>query len=142
MAAIARMLTMFVYALTGTAFLAAGAATLLVNTGLLPDAVRNVVVNFSRGDGRTLHLVQEAGALLVLAGLLTFWFLFHYDQSRYFHRAMTAYWAIMALIHWFHAAGPSPSAAGPVINTIPFVVYALLGAMRTAAESGNFPDAG
>ncbi|HJZ60451.1 MAG TPA: hypothetical protein VKE74_36245, partial [Gemmataceae bacterium] len=114
-----RALAKFTYAVFGTLFLAAGATTLLVNTGLLPDALRDVVVRFAQNNPGMLHVVQELGSLLVLAGLVTFWFLFHYDQSRGFHWAMTAYWAIMAVIHWFNVAGPWESVVGPLINTIP-----------------------
>jgi hypothetical protein len=129
-----RVLAMSIYAIFGALFLAAGATTLLVNTGLLPDALREIVIRFSQGNPGMLHVVQELGSLLVLAGLLTFWFVFHYDQSRGFHRAMTAYWAIMALIHWFNVAGPWESVAGPLINTIPFVLFLAIGLLREATE--------
>lgn len=134
----ARVLATLLYAVNGAAFLAAGAATLLVDTGLLPGGVRDAVVGFSRGDLGTLHIIQEAGSLLVLVGLLTLWFVFHYDQSRYFHWAMTAYWGIMALIHWFHVAGTPASVVGPLVNTVPFVLFALVGLVR-GAEAANTP---
>jgi hypothetical protein len=130
-----RVLVKVTYALLGTLFIAAGAATLLVNTGLLPDVVRDLVVRFSRGDLGTLHIIQELGSLLVLVGLLTFWFLRHYEQSRSFHWVLTAYWAIMAVIHWFNVAGPNPSVVGPLVNTIPFAVFAALGVLREATEN-------
>lgn len=81
-------------------------------------------------DGRLLHVVQEWGNAHLLLGVLTFWFLRHYDQSRLFHWAMTAYFAVDALIHWFDVSGPPPSIAGPLINTIPFVVFVTLGVVR------------
>src|SRR5262245_31549048 len=87
-----RALAKLTYALFGTLFLAAGAATLLVNTGLLPDALRNCVVHFAQDNPGMLHIIQEFGSLMVLAGLLTFWFIAHYEQSQGFHWAMTAYW--------------------------------------------------
>jgi hypothetical protein len=132
-----RVLVRFTYALFGTLFLASGATTLLVNTGVLPDALRTVVVEFSRGDPGTLHIIQELGSLLVLVGLLTFWFLWHYERSMVFHWAFTAYWAIMAVIHWFNVAGPNPSITGPLVNTIPFAVFALLGVLRLATETAQ-----
>ena len=129
-----RLVAKGIYALVGAAFLAAGAATLLVNTGLLPGSVRNVVVRFSQDNPVMLHILQEFGSVLVLLGLLTFWFIRHYEQSLFFHWAMTAYWAIMALIHWFHVASPEVSVVGGLINTIPFAMFLAIGLLRLANE--------
>lgn len=129
-----RLVAKGIYALVGAAFLAAGAATLLVNTGLLPGGVRDVVLRFSQDNLVMLHILQEFGAVLVLLGLLTFWFIRHYDESLFFHWAMTAYWAIMALIHWFHVASPEVSAVGGLINTIPFAMFLAIGLLRLANE--------
>ena len=129
-----RLVAKGIYALVGSAFLSAGAATLLVNTGLLPGGVRDVVLRFSQDNLVMLHIVQEFGSVLVLLGLLTFWFIRHYDESLFFHWAMTAYWAIMALIHWFHVASPEVSVVGGLINTIPFAVFLAIGLLRLANE--------
>src|SRR5262245_56291566 len=96
-----RVLAKTCYGVFGTLFLAAGASVLLVNTGLLPDALRDAVGEESRGDLHMLHVMQEFGSLLVFAGLITFWFLRHYAQSQPFHWAMTAFWGLLALVHWF-----------------------------------------
>jgi hypothetical protein len=129
-----RILAMFVYGLMAAAFLAAGATTLLVNTGLLPEALRDIVVQFSQNNLGMLHVVQELGTLLVLVGLVTVWFIVHYEQSRFFHWALTTYWAIMAIIHWFNVSGPWESVVGPLINTVPFVVFLTIGLLREATE--------
>jgi hypothetical protein len=134
-----RLVAKGAYALVGAAFLAAGTATLLVNTPLLPGGVRDIVVRFSQDNLEMLHIVQEFGSVLVLLGLLTFWFIRHYDESLYFHWAMTAYWLLMALIHWFHAASPEVSVVGGLINTIPFAVFLAVGLMRLANEGGAAP---
>jgi hypothetical protein len=135
MTTLTRLLAKFVYAINAAAFLAAGASALLVNTGLLPDAVRDLIVQFSKGDLGVLHIVQELGSLLVLVGLVTLWFIVHYDRSRFFHWALTAYWALMAVIHWFNVAGPNPSIVGPLVNTVPFAVFAALGLLRLATDT-------
>jgi hypothetical protein len=127
------------YALLGAAFLLAGAATLLVNTGLLPGPLREVVIHFSQDNLDMLHILQEFGAVLVLLGLLSFWFIRHYDQSQFFHWAMTAYWAIMALIHWFHVASPEISVAGGLINTVPLAVFLAIGLLRLAHDCEGAP---
>jgi hypothetical protein len=96
--------------------------------------VREIVVRFSQDNLVTLHIVQEFGSVLVLVGLLTFWFIRHYDQSLYFHWAMTAYWAIIAIIHWFHVARPEVSVVGGLINSIPFALFLAVGLLRLAHE--------
>jgi predicted membrane-bound mannosyltransferase len=132
-----RVLAKFTYALFGTLFLVAGASTLLVKTGLLPDAIRDTVVGFSHNDLETLHIIQEYGTLLVLVGLLTFWFLRHYEQSQAFQWAMTAFWAIIALLHWFDVRGPFESVVGPLVNTVPFLLFLVIGVLRTVTEGRN-----
>jgi hypothetical protein len=136
MAKFTRILATFVYGIMAAAFLAAGVITLLVNTGLLPDAVRNVVVvQFSQNNNGFLHIIQELGTLLVLVGLVLVWCVLHYEQSRFIHWALTAYWALMALIHWFNVAGPWESIVGPLINTIPVLLFLTIGLLRESAES-------
>jgi hypothetical protein len=137
-----RLLAMGTYALLGAGFLAAGASTLLVNTGLLPEGIRDTVIRFSQDNLMMLHIVQEFGSVLVLIGLLTFWFIANYDRSRFFHWAMTVYWAIMALIHWFHVAEPLTSVVGPLIITLPFLLFLLIGVMREATEKPRLAGAG
>ena len=134
MAEFTRILARLVYGIMAAAFLAAGAVTLLVNTGLLPDAVRNVVLEFSQNNAGFLHIIQELGTLLVLVGLVLVWCVLHYEQSRFIHWALTAYWALMALIHWFNVAGPWESVVGPLINTIPVVLFLIIGILREATE--------
>ena len=129
-----RILAKVVYGLVGAALLAAGAIILLVNTGLLPDALREGVLKFSQNNLGMLHILQEFGTLMVFAGLVTFWFIRHYEQSHAFHWAMTIYWAIMAIIHWFNVAGPWTSILSPIINTIPVVVFLLIGVLRVVTE--------
>jgi hypothetical protein len=130
-----RILTKLIYGLFGAGFLAAGASTLLVNTGILPEAVRSALVESARNDPETLHVLQEFGSLLVFVGLITLWFLQHYDRSLPFHWVTTIFWALIALVHWFDVRGPNPSVVGPLVTTVPFALFALLGVMRLATES-------
>ena len=122
------------YALFGTLLLVAGGGVLLLRTGLLPEAIRNVILNVGHGDLNAVHILQEFSALLVFAGLMTFWAIRHYEQSKPFHWAMTTFWGLLALIHWADARGPYESAAGPLINTIPFILFVLVGLFRHNAE--------
>ena len=69
MTKLTRILARGTYAIMGAAYLAAGLCTLLVNTGLLPDAVRDaIVVTFGQNNSGFLHILQELGSLLVRPG--------------------------------------------------------------------------
>ena len=127
---VVQIITKIVYGLVGVLFVLVGGSVVLFNTGLLPTAVHNLILQFAEGDVRLLHVIQEWGNAHLALGLLTFWFIRHYDQSQAFHWFMTAYFAVDALIHWFHVAGPPESIVGPIINTIPLIVFALLGLLR------------
>jgi hypothetical protein len=125
----------FLYGLFGAIFLIAGVSVLLLGTGLLPEAVKNIIINVSQDNAGTLHIIQEFGSILVFAGLITFWFIRHYEQSRFFHWAMTIFWGLLALVHWFDARGSFPSdLTGPMINTVPFVLFMLVGLFRRRFE--------
>jgi hypothetical protein len=139
---LAKILAISLYGLIGAVFLVAGVSVLLLGTDLLPDAVRDLIVDdLGQGNVNTLHIMQEFGALLVFAGLITFWFMRHYDASRPFHWALTAFWALFALVHWFHIAGRSGPDLGQVINTIPFGLFVAVGLLReaSAARSARAP---
>jgi len=46
----------------------------------------------------TIHFIDSGDELLPCAtGLVTLWFVLHYDQSRMFHWAMTLFWGLFAL---------------------------------------------
>ncbi len=122
-----------VYALLGTALLGAGVAVLLFKTTLLPDGIQAALLDEAGGNLTALHIAQEAGSLLVFAGLITFWFAWHYGQSLYFHGAMTVLLGLVALVHWFDVRGPNSSWTEPIPITLPFLVFAALGLARLAA---------
>jgi hypothetical protein len=133
----ARVLAQSLYGLVGAAFLAAGASVLLLGTGLLPGAMRDLIVREAGGNLHTLHVLQEFSSLLVFAGLIAFWFLWHYDRSGAFHWALTAFWGLFALVHWFDVRGPIESALGPAINTVPFGLFVLAGLLRAKSGKGQ-----
>lgn len=122
------------YGFFGAVFLIAGAGVLLLRTGLLPDAVTQIVINVGHGDLNALHILQEFSSILVFAGLITFWFIRHYEQSQPFHWAMTTFWGLLALAHWFDVRGPFQSIRGPIINTIPFILFVSVGLLRHHSE--------
>jgi hypothetical protein len=127
---VVKAITQLVYGFFAILFILLGGSVLLFNTGLLPTAAREIVLSFADNDLRILHVIQEWGNAHLLLGLVICWFIRHYDQSQTFHWLLTAYLAIDALIHWFHVAGPPESITGPIILTIPVVIFVALGLMR------------
>src|SRR5437773_6447387 len=130
-----KALAKLLYGFFGALFLLAGASVSLLHTGLLPEAVKNLIINVAHGDANTLHITQEFGSLLVFAGLITFWFIRHYEQSKPFHWALTTFWCLFALAHWFDARGAFHTALGPMINTIPLILFVLVGLLRSTSRS-------
>jgi hydrogenase-4 membrane subunit HyfE len=129
-----RPIAKFLYGFFAAVFLIVGATVLLLRTDLLPAAVRSIVMNVAHDDMNTAHLIQEFGSMLVFAGLISVWFIRHYEQSKFYHWAMTTFWALFSLAHWFYVGGPLKSVSGPMINTIPFVLFAIVGLLRKSSE--------
>lgn len=129
-----KRLVQFLYGLFATLFLIAGTTVLLLRTSLLPTAIRTIVMNAARDDMNAAHLIQEFGSMLVFAGLISIWFIRHYEQSKFFHWAMTTFWALFSVVHWFYVGGPIKSIAGPSINTIPFLLFAVAGLLRNYTD--------
>ena len=130
-----RTITRSLYALIGATFLLGGSAVLLLGTGLLPGPLKDAVLAIGEDNANTLHLMQEYAALLVLVALLSFWFLRHYEHSRAFHWAMTAFWGIIALIHWFDPRGHFHAGLGEAVTSIPFLLFLVVGLLREKSEA-------
>jgi hypothetical protein len=125
-----RILSQALYIVFGVIYLVAGVGVLLLGTGLLPGAVSDLIISIGQDNSNTLHIMQEFGSLLVFAGLITLWFARHYDQSRPFHWAMTVFWGLFALVHWFDIRGSFRFDIGTAINTIPLALFAVVGLLR------------
>lgn len=130
-----KAITRVVYGVFGAAYLLVGITVFAAGSGLLPEPLHGVVMRVGQGDVKTLHIIQEFGAFLVFIGLMTFWFMRHYDQSQTFHLAMTIAWGLIALAHWFDVRGTRDSVIGPIINSIPFLLFAALGLLRRKPDA-------
>ena len=126
-----------VYGFFGALFLIVGATVLLLHTGLLPEPVKNIVMGFAHDDELAVHLIQELGSILVFAGLISFWFIRHYEHSKAYHWSMTIFWALFALAHWFDGREGPRSVNGPLINTVPFILFLLIGLLCSYSDSRN-----
>ena len=129
-----RTITQTLYALVGAAFLLGGTIVLLLGTGLLPAPVKDAILAIGEDNTNTLHLMQEYATLLVLVALLTFWFIKHYEQSLPYHWAMTLFWGLIALVHWFDPRGEFQYGLGEAITSIPFLLFVVTGLLRAKAE--------
>src|SRR5262249_26153562 len=129
-----KVLACSLYGLFAAGYFFAGGTVLLLGTGLLPAALRDGLVEGAEGNLGRLQVVQGFGSLLVFAGLMAVWSIWRYDESRPCHWAMTIFWGLMALIHWFDISGPWESPVGPAITTVPFVLFLLVGLLRVREE--------
>jgi len=136
---ITKVLAKGLYALFGALYLIAGVGVLLLGTGILPEAVRDLIVSLGHDNPNTLHIMQEFASLLVFVGLMTFWFLWHYEVSRPFHWAMTLFWGLIALVHWFDIRGSFHYDLGQVINTVPFALFMAIGLLPQKSEGPSRP---
>ena len=123
------------YAVNGALFIIAGTAVLLYRTPLLTDGVREIILKVVHDDLNALHLLQEFSSLMIAAGILSFWAVKNYEQAKTFHTAMTIFWGLLALIHWFDVRGPWHSIHGPIINTVPFVLFLIAAWARSNDKS-------
>ncbi len=131
----AKFLGRSLYVLFGIVYLAAGTSVLLIKTGTLPSALVYIVTEVTHHDPHTLHVAQEFGTHMIILGLVTLWFVRHYDQSQVFHWAMTLGWGLFALIHWLDVRGTSESIKGPALTTVPFVLFAIVGVLRRGGKT-------
>ena len=72
----------------------------------------------------------------IFVGLITLWFIWHYKESRLFHWAMTTFWGLFALIHWFDVRWPTTDFIGPAKNTVPFALFFVVGLLRLRSDRG------
>ena len=132
-----QLLVKLFYGLFGSLYLTAGLSVFAYGTGLLPNAVRDLITGIGKSDLNSIHIMQEFGSVLVFVGLITFWFIWHYERSQLFHWFMTAFWGLFALVHWFDVQGPFQSVSGPLANTVPFTLFAIVGVVRQWLEIGS-----
>ena len=137
-----RVVSQALYVLLAAVFLLGGTSVLLLGTGLMPTPVTDVILSIGEGNLHTLHLMQEYATLLVLVALLTLWFVKHYEMSRPFHWAMTLFWGVIALVHWFDPQGEFHYGLAEALTSVPFVLFVALGLLRERSERNPGRTAG
>ena len=76
-----------------------------------------------------IQLIDDCCGYPFVLGCSTLW------AEQTFHVAISTFWGLLALIHWFDVRGPWHSIAGPIINTIPFALSAVAGLPRKGENS-------
>ncbi|HJQ98825.1 MAG TPA: hypothetical protein VJ826_10970 [Candidatus Polarisedimenticolaceae bacterium] len=105
-----------VYGAFGVAALGLGALALIRPAlALPPDAVSPL----------TAHLIREQGAEGIFIGLMALWCAFNLDRRRPVHLALLVFTAAFAAIHWAEYFQARRHLASPLLNSIPFVAFAL-----------------
>jgi hypothetical protein len=127
------------YGVTGGVFLLAGTSVLLLGTGFLPAPIHDLIYDIGDANPSALHILQEFGSLMIFAGLITLWFTVYDPASRGFHCAITAFWALFALVHWVDIHGTFKADLGAVIQTIPVALFVALGLLRELAAGTAAP---
>lgn len=130
----------FLYGLVGVIFLLLGLAIVLVKTGVVPAGVQGAVMHATDNNVFGLHLLQEFGGMMVFAAILSFWCVKNYGQSMGYHWALTVFFGLLALVHWFDVRGVR-SPMGPAINTLPVLLFAVIGVWRVKVDSINIQKA-
>lgn len=108
--------TLATYAVSGTLAAALGVAALVRPSLAVPSEGYSPL---------TAHLVREGGALGVFVGLMAFWGLFHFEQRRPVHFALLLLGALFAGIHWADYFGGDRTLLSPLLNSIPFLAFAV-----------------
>jgi hypothetical protein len=124
------ILSKFLYGLTGIILLIIGVGVVLFKSGVLPQTATDGILRATDNNMYGLHLLQEFGALMVFGSLICFWFIRNYEHSLGFHWALTIFFALLALVHWFDVRGMQPSLMGPMVNTIPVILFVTVGIFR------------
>jgi hypothetical protein len=123
------------YVLVGAIVLASGVVIALMPTGIWPAGLEQVVLEFANGDPLAMHLTQEMGATFVFVGLITFWFVRHYEQSMPFHWAMTVFFGLFGLAHVATMTGTWRLDMRSLGDMVPFVLFVVVGLLRRQASA-------
>ena len=111
-----RILTLVIYALFGAGAILGGIAAVVSPSVILPSTELTPLAR---------HLAREEGAAFVFIGGMLLWAARHYDRRRPVHLGMVVLTALFAAIHWQGYFESGRYASAGLVNTVPFVLFAL-----------------
>lgn len=118
-----KKINIILYILTGT-------ITLLIGSIALLKAPDHCPVVSGEAQNEVVHIIREAGSAAIFIGLVTFWCAFNYSKSRNIHNFLLVFFVLISAVHWMdYAHGIRPLSSG-LINTVPVVIFGLMGMMR------------
>ena len=100
-----------------------GTATLTVPGWLISEAL----------ESRHLaHNLREQGAAVIFLGSVALWCAFNYERSKAIHYLLTLFTLLDAAIHWFDFSQGRLPLASPILNSVPFIIFALMAFKRSS----------
>ena len=133
------MATRALYALLGVLYVLVGAGAMVLPLGWVspswggPEAVP--VYAAAAPDSYINHLTQEFGTLAIGVGFTMLWQAAQKEPSRSLHWLLTIYLVLDASIHWFGPQGVIGSVQRGVTNSIPPVVFLIVGVLRQRRQT-------
>jgi len=125
--------TLVVYAVSGVGALVAGIVALIVPGRALPPHARTAL---------TQHLIREEAAAFVFIGMMLLWCVRHFERRRPVHIGLVVFTGLFAVIHWLGYLEDGRVSVSAIVNTIPFVIFALtMPRARAAAGQPGRPVA-
>jgi hypothetical protein len=111
-----KKVVLLVYGLFGAVAVILGLASLLSPTSLSSDALSSPDL---------AHHLREQGASVLFVGLISFWCVFNYEQTRIVHYCLLVFAFALAAIHWFEFLEGNRTLASPLLNSVPFAILLL-----------------
>ena len=133
-----RVITKAIYALLGVLYVLAGAGAMVLPLGWVsaawagPDAVAPYAA--AAPESYLNHLTQEFGTLAIAVGFVMLWQARQSQPSRSLHWLLTLYLMLDASIHWVGPQGLIGSLQRGVINSIPPLLFLILGLLWQRAD--------
>lgn len=118
-----KRVTQVLYGLVAAGALAAGVIGVMAPGMIVPEVAASPL---------TAHLAREEGAAFVFIGLMAIWCLRHFDQRRPVHYAFVVFTALFAAIHWEGYLRSGEYLRGAVVNTVPFIAFAVTAPRKAA----------
>ena len=109
-------LTQAVYVLVGVAGVVLGTLAVFAPALVIPEAGQIPLAG---------HLIREQGAGFVFIGLMSFWCLRHFELRDPVHYAFLVFTGLLAGIHWMGYFGSGYYMWAAVVNSVPFLAFAV-----------------
>jgi hypothetical protein len=111
---------------------------LAVVGGLVAVAAPRMILPGPETTPLAAHLIQEEGATFVFIGSMLLWCTRNFERRRPVHLAMVVLTALFAVIHWMGNVRHPEYIARGLVNTVPFVLFAVTAPFRASEPPARF----